>query len=445
MPHADDPPRRVLVLAYYFPPLGGSGVQRVAKLAKYLPGAGWQPTVVTARPGRYFAFDAGLADEVRAAGVEVVATPTLDPTRGGQGAATMPSGARAGLLARLSAWAFVPDNKVGWAPFALAAAGRMHHARPFDAVYATAPPYTGLLVGARLARRWGVPLVVDLRDDWLGNPRHVYPTRLHRRLHAALEGRVFGAAASIHVISDAMREAVAARHPALADRVRIVPQGFDPEDFPPRPPPPVPDADAVFRIVYTGVFYDAQRPDVFLAALARFARAHPDARVAADFYGLVPPDFAALVAAHGLGGIATYHGYAPHADVARHLADASMLWLTIGERAGADGISTGKLYDYFGARRPILGLVPPSGTAAAALRRYGAGTGDSPAAHIVAPTDTDGAAAAMAAVWTAWLRGARFTIDAAFVHDHDRRRIAATVGAYLSAATERAATESPAP
>ncbi len=439
MPHADDPPRRVLVLAYYFPPLGGSGVQRVAKLAKYLPGAGWQPTVVTARPGRYFAFDAGLADEVTAAGVEAIATRTLDPTRGGQGATTMPSGARASWMARLSAWAFVPDNKVGWAPFALAAAERVHTARPFEAVYATAPPYTGLLIGARLARRWGVPLVVDLRDDWLGNPRHVYPTRLHRRLHAALERRVLRAAAGVHVISDAMREAVVGRHPDLADRVRVVPQGFDPEDFPPRPPASTPDAppdDAVFRVVYTGVFYDAQRPDVFLAALAQFVRAHPEARVAADFYGLVPPDFDALVAAYALTNVAAYHGYVPHADVARHLADASMLWLTIGERAGADGISTGKLYDYIGARRPILGLVPLAGTAAAALRCYGAGPGDAPAAHVIAPADIDGAAAAMAAVWQAWQRGARFTVDAAFVDDHDRRRIAATVGAYLNAATE---------
>ena len=39
--------KRVLIVTYYWPPSGGSGVQRWVKFAKYLPAAGWQPVVYT--------------------------------------------------------------------------------------------------------------------------------------------------------------------------------------------------------------------------------------------------------------------------------------------------------------------------------------------------------------------------------------------------------------
>ncbi|NBW93993.1 MAG: group 1 glycosyl transferase, partial [Bacteroidetes bacterium] len=67
----------VVLVAYYFPPLGGSGVQRVAKWVKYLPEFGWDVTVLTVEPGAYFAFDETLLDEVREAGARIIRTRTL--------------------------------------------------------------------------------------------------------------------------------------------------------------------------------------------------------------------------------------------------------------------------------------------------------------------------------------------------------------------------------
>jgi glycosyltransferase involved in cell wall biosynthesis len=413
-------PRRVLVVAYYFPPLGGSGVQRVAKLVKYLPEHGWQPTVLTARPGAYVAFDPALAKEVAAAGVEVVATRTLDPTRAGQGRTVAATGARRRWLAAITDGLFVPDNKLGWAPFALREGAGLLHTRPFDAVYATAPPYTGLLVAARLARRFRLPLYVDLRDDWLGNPRHRYPTPFHRRLHAHLERRVLRQAVGVSVISEAMRVAVVARHPDLAERVRIVPQGFDPADF---DPPADPLRDGVFRLLYSGMFYDAQRPDTFLAGLRRLRNRHPEARVEALFAGLVPPGFDALVDRLALTPIVRYLGYLSHADVTRRQQQADVLWMTVGQRPGAEGISTGKLFEYMGTRKPILGLVP-DGTAAEALRAYGAGIA-------VPPDDPEAVGNALELLFGAWQAGAMPAPSESFVMQHDRQRMAGEVAAWL--------------
>ena len=411
-------PGRVLVLAYYFPPLGGSGVQRVASLVRHLPVLGWQPTVIAARPSSYLAFDTGLADDVAAAGVTVVRTASLDPTRAGV-APTTPGGRRSGWLAALTRWAFVPDNKVGWTPFALRAADAAHREAPFDVVMASAPPYTSLLLAARLARRWARPLVLDLRDDWVDNPRHVYPTALHRRLHERLERIAFARASAILTISDAMRDNVVRRHPGLAARVHVVPQGFEPEDIAPIADPE-PTSDTPFRIVYAGMFYDVQRPDTFLDGLAAFVASNPLVPVVADFYGHVPPTMAARVDALGLQDRVRVHGYIPHHELMPRLADASVLWMTIGHRPGAASISTGKLYEYVGTRRPILGLVPVDGTAADTLRAYGRG-------WVVDPDDSAGVATALGELHARWRSGTLPAASEALIRQHDRRRIAADV------------------
>ncbi len=264
--------------------------------------------------------------------------------------------------------------------------------------------------------------MLDLRDDWLGNPRHHYPTPAHRAAHARLERWAFTQAAGISVISEAMAEAVRARHPDLAARVRVIPQGFDLADFDPAIQP-VPDG--TFRLLYTGMFYDAQRPDPFLRGLRRFLDHTPTARVEATFAGHVPDHFAVLVSELGLQHSVRFVGYRPHHEVAQLQQRADVLWMTVGRRAGAEGISTGKLYEYLGTRRPILGLVP-EGTARATLRAYGA-------AWIAEPDDEPAIAAAINSAWQAWRTDALPVPRADVVAAHDRRAIAGAVARWLDA------------
>lgn len=412
---------RLLVLAYYVPPLGGSGVQRVAKLAAHLPAHGWDVEIVAPSPGAYFARDAGLLAELDGAGVAIHRTRSLDPTRLGGSKPPAMGSASHRRLGDLTAWALVPDNKIGWLPFAVAKANALLATGRFGAVLASAPPYTALVAGAMAARRHGLPLVLDLRDDWLGNPRHTYPTRLHRRLHAALERWTFRRASSILTISEAMRQQVAARHPDLAGRLHVVPQGYDEADFSGSLPE---RSDDRFRIVYTGVFYDAQRPDVFLDGLARFRAAHPEARVEARFAGLVPEPFETLAARLGLLEAVTTLGYLPHDATVAEQRAADLLWMTVGRRPGAAGISTGKLFEYIGTRRPILGLVP-EGTAREALVAYGA-------SYLADPDDPAEVAQRLAEAYTAWRGGALPVPDEAFVRRHGRQVLAGDVAAILA-------------
>lgn len=422
----------MLVVAYYFPPMGLSGVQRIAKLVKYLPQAGWEPTVLTVEPGGYFAYDDSLAREMRDIGIRIVRTASIDPTRlfGRAQTVALPSEDRRQRLARMSQWVFVPDNKVGWLPFAWRAGHALLQSTRFDAILSTAPPYTAHLVGALLARTFDVPLLLDYRDDWVGNPRHTYPTRIHRRLNAALEGWTMRRAAGAMTINEPIRQSLRLRSPRTP--VHFVPQGYDPADFSLVHSKPAPRAseseNPVMRWVYSGVFYDAQTPDFFLRALARFLATCPGARaeVQARFVGLVPAASQALARDLGLAGVVHYTGYLSHEEAVGEVQAADALWMTIGRRPGAEGISTSKLFEYFGARKPILALVP-EGAARDALRPHGA-------ARVVPPDDVSAIARALEAWHAAWKSGRLPEPDETYLQGFDRRAIARQVGQLLDEA-----------
>ncbi|WP_228350327.1 glycosyltransferase [Rhodocaloribacter litoris] len=419
----------MLVVAYYFPPMGLSGVQRVAKFVKYLPEHGWRPTVLTAAPGGYFAYDASLLADVEAAGTEVVRTASWDPTRlfGRGRTVALPAERARRWWAGLSQFAFIPDNKVGWWPHAGRAGRRLLRAGTFDAIFSSAPPYTAHLVAVHLARWSGLPLITDFRDDWVGNPRHVYPTPLHRALHRRLEHRVLRASRHATTINTYIRDALLARNtrPGFTPSVTVLPQGFDPADF---DVPPVPRDGTRMRLVYSGIFYDAQTPDAFLQALALLLARRPGVRphVEAVFVGLVPGASRALATALGLDDLVHYTGYLPHREAVRHLRAADVLWMTVGRRPGAEGISTSKLYEYFGAQKPILALVP-EGAVREALAPYGA-------AVVTGPDDVEAVADALEGLYERWRAGSLPAPDRAYVRRFDRRRLAGELAALLGGA-----------
>lgn len=423
---------RALVIAYYFPPMGLSGVQRTAKLVKYLPDEGVDVTVLTVRPGGYFAFDQSLLQEVQREGVTIVRTPSADPTQlfGRERQVALPTEGGRRPLAAASQFLLQPDNKIGWLPFAVRAGRRILDQVEHDVIFATAPPYTGLMVAERLAAHSGLPLVTDFRDDWVGNPRHTYPTSLHRRWAERQETRVLERSARIHVINEHIAASISARNPSAAARIHVVPQGFDPDDFDTATDTTdiAGHAHETRRVaedrctfLYTGVFYDVQRPDTFIKAFAEAGDRDETFRRQgrARFVGLVPASLASLVSSLGLDERVSVAGYLSHPETVGEQRDADVLWLTIGHREGAEGISTGKLYEYLGARKPILGLVPDG-----VARNTLAGSG---IATCVDPDSVEEAANAMLDMFSSWKRGEKALPDEGWLSTFDRRQQACRI------------------
>ncbi len=413
-------PKRLLVIAYYFPPMGLSGVQRIARFVKYLPDNGWTPTVLTVRPRGYFAFDATLEDEIDEREIEIIRTASVDPTRifGPSKTVALPEESRRKSLSELSQWVFLPDNKIGWLPFAVREGSRLLRKHRFDAILSTAPPYTAHLVGAALSRRHNLPLLLDYRDDWLDNPRHVYPTSFHGRLHRSMERWATKPARAIVTINPVIASAISAR---AGKHVDVIEQGFDPEDLTERVQP---DRD-VFRVTYTGIFYDAQRPDSFLRGCSRFLQHRPEARrhLRIDFAGTLPSYAFDLARDMNLSEILTFHGYLEHADAVRLQLRSSVLWMMIGRRPGAESISTGKLFEYIGTGRRILALVPDGAARDLLSRCSSAITTD--------PDAPEEIAGALNQLYDEWLHDAVPQPDADFVKQFDRRTLTQRLASLL--------------
>ena len=103
---------------------------------------------------------------------------------------------------------------------------------PVNVVVSTGPPHSDHLVGAQIARRLGVPFVMDLRDDWYGNPMNTSRAPWHDPVQGRLEAWAVARAARVVVISDEAVDKLTTRYPRLRGRAVSIPNGYDPADIP---------------------------------------------------------------------------------------------------------------------------------------------------------------------------------------------------------------------
>jgi glycosyltransferase involved in cell wall biosynthesis len=422
---------RVLVVAYYFPPLGLSGVQRTLKFVKYLPTFGWQPVVLTVEDRGYFAKDEELLRELDGLDIEIVRTPSMDPLHvfKKKNVVRMPSGRTLGFLGKLSQAAFVPDNKIGWKKHAVNAALSYLADHPVDAIFATAPPYTDFLIGEELKHKTGLPLILDYRDAWLENPLHNYLTPIHRALHKRLEQRVLRIADGILSINRPIKERILKGNGFLSHSdVTILSQGFDQQDFEhvqiSRSP------DGKLRFLYAGTFYYNRTPEHFLRALKHVFEMYPETegRIEAHFAGTIRNEDRHLVEALGLSEHVRMHGYLSHRDTVQQLVDADVLWMTIGRGKGEDMMSTGKLYEYLGARKPILACIP-DGAAREVLEKSGT-------AFFAPPDDEMAIAEQIHSLYELHKNDRLPAPSFAFVEQFSRRALAGRLAALLASLLE---------
>jgi glycosyltransferase involved in cell wall biosynthesis len=369
--------RQVFIISYFFPPLGLAGVQRTLKFIKYLPSYGWRATVLTVKEVDWFVRDRTLLDEVPE-DVEVIRTESLEPfrlthlllPRRGSGVSQAQFLLRRGPFPYLNDFLFVPDGKVGWVPAALGQARRAALADHFDLIYSTAPPYSAHLLASLLKLHTGLPMVIDFRDSWSDNPFTRRPTPFHRALVSYLERRTLRRADVVVAVDRAIAGLLARKlRPEERSKVRVVEQGYDPEDFMVRPAP----RDRRFTIVYTGTFIGDRTCRYLLTALShlivqgRIPR--DDVRVC--FVGARARSEESVATRLGLDEVVEFIPYVPHRDSVSYLMSADLLWLIIGPDEG-ETIATGTLYEYIGARRPILASVP-RGMAQELIESTGAG------------------------------------------------------------------------
>jgi hypothetical protein len=245
-------------------------------------------------------------------------------------------------------------------------------ANGYDVVVTSTPPHSVHLAGLAVARASHVPWVAELRDPWVGNPTRGAEGPLRRGLNRHLERAVIERAGAVVVVSPGMAADLEARWGSMITaKLRVIPNGFDPADRPPaRDAPPA----RPFELAYVGSFDSTLTPvDAFLAALSRLGQKHEElaARLRLRFVGSADLRASEALRAYLRGRRPVeirIDGPVSHgaAVAAMHEADALLLLLA----PEARWVLTSKVFEYLGAGRPILAVVP-EGDCHELLRRCG--------------------------------------------------------------------------
>jgi glycosyltransferase involved in cell wall biosynthesis len=393
--------KRVLYIAYLYPPVGGAGVQRTAKFVKYLPEFGWLPTVLTVANPSVPLFDQSLAADVPAQTV-VRRAKTWEPSYALKSVVSAGSnrpGGEPGLARRLAkrlvrgltSLLLQPDPQVLWVPGAVREGRRILREAEYAAIVVTAPPFSAFLVGAALSRRTGLPLVLDYRDEWTLSSAYWENRgagRLSRRLQGCLQRRVVRAARALVATTHRSAQALEAvrDEAASAARVTWIYNGYDPEDFAAEPAG-AKETGGPYRLAYVGTLWNLTSVTPLVSAVREFARRQPPlaGRLELVFAGRRTAEQQQLLEPlKGLPVRLVEYPYVDHQGAVELIRSADGLCVLLSDLQGAERVVPAKVFEYMAARRPILGIAPP-GELWDLLRDY-------PAAGLFRPGDVKGIA-----------------------------------------------------
>ena len=344
--------RRVLVLAYHYPPEPASGALRMAYLAKYLPKFGWHPTVLTRR------MPPGMVDGATNV-VRVGRAFGMQAGRAPLEVGVLPSSTLKMLKDRAREIVFFPDRAASWIPPAIAGGVRAVRRFGFDAIVSSAMPASVHVAASAIASITGLPWIADYRDLWSGNP-YVNEPAWRKSLLYGLERISVGRASQIVTITKSIADVLSEIHKRP---VNMVPNAYDNEEW--REVPFLePDA---FRIVHAGSLYDGQRnPEPVLEQVAALLRSGEIADVHLDFYGPNPGPLLEAAQRHGINDIVRYHGVVERRVAMQAERSAALLLIVQNADPRTASEYGSKVFEYQGAGPVMLALGPPESV----LRSY---------------------------------------------------------------------------
>ncbi len=375
--------KRLLIITYYWPPTGGSGVQRWVKFSKYLPQYGWQPVVYTPENPEQLAVDESLAGDIPPC-AEVLKTRIVEPyalyrklfRHSGGGEVNPLNSQKKSLAKRLSLWArgnlFIPDPRVSWVKPSVKFLEKYLREHPVDAVVTTGPPQSMHLIGLGLKRRTGVKWIADFRDPWtrMFYYKHLELSRCADRKHRRLEQTVLDSADLVISVSPQVGRDFAA---ATTTPVCLITNGFDEDDY--AAGNVAPRHDGKFRIVHTGLFAADGNPLNLWDALAARCAADTAFRSCLEIRlaGKTDSQVVSAIESRGLGGNLVNLGYLPHKECVAEQRTADVLLLPLRREPEYAKVLPGKIFEYLAAGRPVLGIGDEGGAADEILQQAGAG------------------------------------------------------------------------
>lgn len=374
--------RKVLIITYYWPPSGGSGVQRWLKFAKYLREFGWEPIVYTPENPEYPACDPSLERDIPD-GMLILRQPIWEPyalykrltgrkksDQLGAGFASEIKGH--GFAERLSRWirgnVFIPDARRFWIRPSVRYLREWLKEHPVDAIVSTGPPHSMHVIALRLKEELGIPWLADFRDPWtnIDYYQDVLPGKRADRLHHELEKHVITTADLVTVVSPTMQKEFEAVYDA---KIITLTNGFDEEDL--QDAEPLPVNDSRFSIAHIGTMNASRKPDTLFKVIAslRDDGILNESNFVLRLIGRVDYSIHELAQQYSLESLVEFIPYVSHEEVIRYQKGASCLLLLLNQSQNAKGILPGKFFEYMASKVPILCLGPLDSDAAEILKK----------------------------------------------------------------------------
>ncbi len=376
--------KKVLFITYYFPPSGGSGVQRVVKFVKYLPQFGWKPLVYTVEKGEYPILDESLLKDLPQ-NTEILRYKIWEPYSlykkfTGQSAGTKIS---PGFLAeekklkpahRISRWIrgnlFIPDARKYWIKPSVSFLKRYLHINHVDAIISSGPPHSVHLIALSLKKLFNIPWIADFRDPWTDVYyfKQLHLSKYAEKKHSELEYMVLNKADCLIAVGNTMKNDFEQKTDIP---VEVITNGFDEDDIKDAPV----NLDEKFSIVYTGYLLPDENPEILWQVLSEsvnnFKGFAQDLEL--KFAGKTDVKVIDRINHYGLDKYLTLIPYQPHNIITSYQQKAQVLLLLLNDTPEFKRVLTGKLFEYLAARRPIISIGSASGDAAEVIRETGTG------------------------------------------------------------------------
>ena len=372
--------KKVLVISYYWPPAGGSGVQRWVKFAKYLPESGWQPIVYTPSNPEYPSIDQSLVFEVDS--IPTITHPIFEPYafyrkftghKGSVGAGFVSESEKVGLAQKIAIWIrgnlFIPDARKFFVATSISRLSKFLKDNPVDAIVSTGPPHSMHLIAQELSKRFHIPWLADFRDPWT----KVYyfndlnPSKWARKRQERLERSVLASANEVVVVTKGTAKEM---DTIVARNYHVITNGYDHEDFPNLSQVQETKNDKPFIISYAGTLLPSQFIPEFWKSLA-----HLKSQFALEihFYGRIDVSTTNFISEVNLDSHCTFHGYIPHDEIVDRISKSNCNLLILPNLPESEILIPGKLFEYLASRRPIFAIGTPQSEISQLITTHNAG------------------------------------------------------------------------
>ncbi len=359
-------PRKVLIVAYYWPPAGGPGVQRWLKFVKYLPDYGIEPIVYCPENPSYPIIDEKLASEIPES-VKVIKQPINEPYKyagflSSKDTKTISSGVipkkkKQSFMQRFLLFVrgnfFIPDARKNWIKPSVHFLDTYLTENKINTIITTGPPHSMHLIGYNLKQKLNIKWIADFRDPWttIGYHKEMKLTNRSRKRHVQLEQEVLNTADHIVVTSPYTKTEFSNK---TKRPISVITNGYDDHNI------KIDQKDKLFSLSHIGSLLSERNPEALWQALSELINEVDDfkACLKLNFIGVASDDVIESVYRYGLKSYLDVKGYLPHEEAIKAQMASQVLLLIEIDSEDTKAIIPGKLFEYMVSETPILAIGP---------------------------------------------------------------------------------------